>query len=216
MKRRATVLAATALVAVGCGSASAPPPAPMALTIFEVRKGILRPVIVHIPRTTAVAEAALSALDVHAPVKVENGTAHVQLARATDAQTASIVYTLTQVSTIRRVDVAGRRGLTRADFATYVPPILVETPAPTAKVNRTFHVSGTASVFEATVVVEARRGGRVLQRRSVTASEGAPGRGSFDTTLTVAPGALTVQVFAPSAADGRPQHEVDVAVQVAG
>jgi len=48
------------------------------------------------------------------------------------------------------------------------------------------------------------------------ASQGAPARGTFHTTLHAPPGPLTVRTFAPSAADGSPQHEVDVAVTVAG
>jgi hypothetical protein len=54
----------------------------------------------------------------------------------------------------------------------------------------------------------------VIEKRSVTASEGAPGRGTFDTTFTTTPGALTVAAFSPSAADGTPQHEVDVPVTI--
>jgi hypothetical protein len=48
----------------------------------------------------------------------------------------------------------------------------------------------------------------------VTASEGAPGRGTFDATFTASPGALTVVVFSPSAADGTPLHKVDIPVTV--
>jgi hypothetical protein len=186
----------------------------MPLTVFRVRGGILRPFVVHVPRTKAVAAAALAALDVSAPVTVAAGTATVELPRASDRKVAEIVYTLTQFTGVRRVDVAGRTGLTRDDVAGYVPPILVETPAPGARVPPRFRVAGTASVFEATLVVEAVRAGRVLDRRTVTASEGAPGRGTFEATLRATPGRATVRAYAPSAADGRPQHEVDVEVEV--
>jgi hypothetical protein len=81
-------------------------------------------------------------------------------------------------------------------------------------VPQTFHVSGTASVFEATLVVQLVRDGRVIEKQTVSASEGAPGRGPFDATVHATPGALTVQAFAPSAADGSPQHEVDIDVTV--
>jgi hypothetical protein len=91
---------------------------------------------------------------------------------------------------------------------------LVETPAAGTQVPGTFHVSGTASVFEATLVVQLVRDGKVILKQSVTASEGAPGRGTFDTTVHASPGAVTVAAFAPSAADGTPQHEVDVPVTV--
>ena len=68
---------------------------------------------------------------------IADGTADVALAEATPEQTAEIVYTLTQFPSIKRVDVAGRTGLTRADVAPFVPPILVETPAAHATVPTT-------------------------------------------------------------------------------
>jgi hypothetical protein len=213
------------LLAAGCGSGgtSAPPTTTvntvpteqrMPLTVFRVRGGVLRPVTVHVPQTKAVAAAAVAALGLHATVSVGGGTARVDLPKATDEQVAEIVYSLTQFPTVQRVDVAGRTGLTRDDVVGYVPPILVERPAPGAHVPARFLVAGTASVFEATLVVEAVRDGTVLDRRTVTASEGAPARGTFETMLRATPGRVTVRAYAPSAADGTPQHEVEVAVEV--
>ena len=52
-------------------------------------------------------------------------------------------------------------------------------------------------------------------KQSVTASEGAPARGTFETTLHApSAGDATVTAFAPSAEDGSPQHQVDVPVTV--
>jgi hypothetical protein len=94
-------------------------------------------------------------------------------------------------------------------------PIVITSPAPDALVPLAVPVAGSASVFEATLVVELVRGGKVLDKRSVTASEGAPGRGTFATTLRApSPGAATISAFAPSAADGSPQHRIDVPVTV--
>ena len=191
-------------------------PAPMAITVFRVENGLLRPQVEHVPSTGAVATAALGALGLGGPkaIIIANGTADVAITKPTQDEEAEIVYTLTQFASIKRVNVGGRTGLTRDDFASYVPPILVESPAAGADVARTFHVSGTASVFEATLVVQLVRDGKVLEKQSVTASEGAPGRGTFDATFTATPGDLTIKAFAPSAEDGSPQHEVDVAVTV--
>jgi hypothetical protein len=227
--RRLLSLGLVAVAAAGCGSSShvsAPAttttvrtvpvsPAPTTLTVFKIENGALRAVVAHVPHTTAVAASALGAIGLAAPVTIAGGTATVSLDHATNEQLASIVYTLTRYPAVQRVDVAGRTGLTRADFATYLAPIAVESPGDGAEVPATFSVSGTASVFEATLVVQFARDGHVLQKRTVTASEGAPGRGTFSTTLTVdTPGAGTVAAFSPSAADGTPQHEVDVPVTV--
>ena len=221
------ILTAVALFAAGCGSGSQgtvttvttspvpPPPKPMVVTVFVVDQGRLRPKLEHVPATRAVARAALGILGITAPVTISGGTATVDLPKATNDEVAEIVYTLTQFPSVQRVDVAGRTGLTRDDFAAYLPPILVETPAPGAEVQPTFRVSGTASVFEATLVVQLVRGGKIIAKRTVTAAEGAPARGAFDATFKATPGGLVVVAFAPSAADGTPQHEVDVPVTVA-
>ena len=218
--------AALALAASGCGSGShgtvstvttstvPVSPKPMALTVFVVDQGLLHAKLEHVPRTQAVAGAALGALGLAAPVTIAHGTATVDLADATNDQVAEIVYTLTQFPSVQRVDVAGRAGLTRDDFAAYLAPILVEAPVAGAEVPQTFHVSGTASVFEATLVVQLTRDRKVLSKQTVTASEGAPGRGSFAATFTASPGPLVVSAFSPSAADGSPQHQVDVPVTV--
>lgn len=224
MKPRLLILTAAALLVSGCGSGSHDDvatsttvpvsPKPMTVTVFTVEQGVLRPKLEHVPHTEAVASAVLGALGIAAPVTISNGTATVDLAKATNEQIAEIVYTLTQFASVQQVDVAGRKGLTRDDFASYVPPILVEQPVPNAEVPQAFHVSGTASVFEATLVIQIVRDSKVLSKQTVTASEGAPGRGTFDATFTAPPGPLIIQAYAPSAADGTPQHEVDVPVDV--
>jgi hypothetical protein len=54
-----------------------------------------------------------------------------------------------------------------------------------------------------------------VQKKVVTAAEGAPGRGPFSGTL-VAPdsGQYVVAAYSPSAMDGSHQHEQDVPVTV--
>jgi len=184
-------------------------PPPLTLTVYGPN---MLPRPVRVPPTRAVAAAALHALGVDAPVSVADGKATVRLAHASDPLVARIVLTLTQLPSVRRVDVAGHAGLTRADV---LPPIEVEQPTAGATVPPTFTVSGSAAVYEATLVVELRRDGSVLERRTVTASAGAPARGRFSTTLQAPSGGrATVAAFAPSAADGSPQHEQDVDVVV--
>jgi hypothetical protein len=105
-------------------------------------------------------------------------------------------------------------GGSKTPTTTVLLPIVVERPSPDEHVSPTFHVSGTASVFEATLVVQTVRHGTPIERKTVTASEGAPGRGTFDVTMHATPGPLLVRAFSPSAKDGSPQHEVDIRVVV--
>jgi hypothetical protein len=228
--RAAALLAALAALVAGCGSQKAssptltattaatttvPAPGTMPLTVYRVSHGVVVPSTVRLPRTEAVASAALAALDLSAHVTIAGGTATVDLPKATADEVAEVVYTLTQFPSVDRVDVAGRTGLTRGDLPGYAPLILIDAPASDAQVPGTVRVTGSAEVFEATLVVELVRDGKALDRQTVTASAGAPERGTFATTLHASsPGPATVVAYSPSAEDGSHQHEVDVPVTV--
>lgn len=67
-------------------------------------------------------------------------------------------------------------------------------------VQRTF--GGTATVFEATVSWQLRRGDRVVQEGFSTASTGAPGRGDWTGELTAPPGDYELWAYESSARDG--------------
>ncbi len=176
---------------------------------------MLSPEVTHVPHTAAVASAALMSLGLAAPVTISDGTARVALAHADPDRVAEIVFTLTEFPSVQRVDVAGRTGLTRDDFAAYLPTIFVESPASGAEVPRSIKVTGSATVFEATLVIELVRDGIVLEKHTVTASEGAPARGTFETMLQApSSGPATISAFSPSAEDGTSQHQVDVPVTV--
>lgn len=217
MPRLGVALAlAAVIVSAGCGG-KRPAEQTTTITVFRLQSGLLHAERAEVPAARSTPAAALGALGLDVPVNVADGTARVAVDKLAPERVAEVVYTLTRLPTVRRVDVAGRRALRRADVLAYVPPILVESPADGQRVPATFTVSGTASVFEATLVVELRRGGAILDRRTVTASTGAPSRGTFSTTLRAPSGGLaTVVAFAPSAADGTPQHVQLVPVTVAG
>jgi Immunoglobulin-like domain of bacterial spore germination len=204
------------IVSAGCGT-SRPTEPTTTITVFRLQGGLLHAERAEVPAERSTPATALGALGLDVPVKVVDGTARVAVDKLAPDRIAEVVYTLTRLPAIRRVDVAGRRALRRADVIAYVPPILVESPADGQEVPATFTVSGTASVFEATLVVELRRGGSLLERRTVTATAGAPSRGAFATTLHApSPGAATVVAFAPNAANGAPQHIQRVPLTVAG
>lgn len=235
MSKRALIIIALSGAVAGCGDSNdasttlptttspstttatttAPAPAPITVTVFRVRDGHLVAGAARVQGTRAVAAASLAALGLAAPISINNGTATVERDDATREQVAEMVYTLTQYPTIQRVDVAGKTGLTRAHVAEFIPPILVENPAAGATTGMTIAVSGSASVYEATVVLELRQAGKVVQKKVVTAAEGAPGRGPFSGTLVApASGHYIVAAYSPSAMDGSPQHEQDVPVTV--
>jgi hypothetical protein len=187
----------------------------MHLTVFRVDAGKLAAHDVQVPQSEAVAAASLKALGIDANVTISGGTATVDLPDATPDQVAEVVYTLTQYPSVRRVDVGGRTGLTRADVAQYLPPISIELPPSGATVSKTFHVVGTAMVFEATFVLELKVAGKVAVKNTVTASEGAPNRGFFDVTLTApATGPAELVAYEPSAENGSPLHTVTVPLTV--
>jgi hypothetical protein len=234
MSKRPLLITALCTVVAGCGgsndpgttsahtttpSSSSTPTttvlAPITVTVFRVRDGHLAADVARVQGTRAVAAASLMALGLASPVSIANGTATVVRDDATPQQVAQIVYTLTQYPSIQRVDVAGKTGLTRSDVVQFVPPILIERPAAGATTGETIAVTGSASVYEATVVLELRQADKLVQKKVVTAAEGAPGRGPFSGTLVASgPGHYVVAAYSPSAMDGSAQHEQDVPVTV--
>lgn len=85
-----------------------------------------------------------------------------------------------------------------------LPGIIVTAPQAGATVSSPVRVTGTASVFEGTVhvrIIDAA--GRTLGRGVTTASQGAPGRGTFGVEVAyTGSGAGVIEVFSPSPRDG--------------
>lgn len=116
-----------------------------------------------------------------------------------------------------RVDVSAP--LRRAAQVDTLAPIWVITPAQGAKVGRTFTVTGTATVFEATVSWAVTRPGSStpLVDGFVTASKGAPERGDFTVKVTLPAGTTGDVVFTAwesSANDGSVTHPDSKAYRV--
>jgi germination protein M len=114
---------------------------------------------------------------------------------------AQVVYTLTQFSTVDRVNfrldgkavtvfssegILLRKPVTRATYrADFLPPIFVDRPAWGAALLSPGHVTGLANVFEAQFgVALLDRRGRVLVDRAVMATAGTGTWGRFDVTLS--------------------------------
>jgi hypothetical protein len=95
------------------------------------------------------------------------------------------------------VDVS--KPLRRAPAAEVLGPVWLDVEEG-AVVPRTF--GGTASVFEATVSWQLRAGDRVVQEGFSTASEGAPGRGTWSGELDAPPGDYELWAYESSAEDG--------------
>jgi hypothetical protein len=92
----------------------------------------------------------------------------------------------------------------RADYSdmTRGAPIYVASPLRGATVTSPVRVSGTARVFEGTILVDAYSGNSTHVQKIVTATAGAPERGRFDVTLALPPGAANIQLREPSPANG--------------
>jgi germination protein M len=210
----------------------------------------LVPVVVQVPKTTAVASAAVRALVAGPPsgyttaipagtklddLTIAAGTAHANFSRAlTDApRTAQgqIVYTLTQFPTVNGVVVdaggspvplsngAGKTLLapaTRDDYVDLTPtaPIFVTAPPRDSTVTSPLKVVGTASVFEGTIELDVQTDGKVVQTHSITASRGAPERGTFEQQLDLAPGKHELVFYEPSAENGSHLHTTTVDITV--
>lgn len=100
-----------------------------------------------------------------------------------------------------------------------VPPIVIESPGcgEESFAESILTVSGTASVFEAALIVELRQAdGTVLQTKAVTASAAGPERGTWQTSLDVLSaraGLYEVVAYSLSARDGTPEHIFSVPIR---
>lgn len=96
----------------------------------------------------------------------------------------------------------GTAPLSRARPLDVLAPVWLLTPTDGGRAGRRVVLTGTASVFEATVSIEARQGARVVARTFATASAGAPDRGEWTATVTLPPGDYVLAAFEASARDG--------------
>jgi spore germination protein GerM len=155
---------------------------------------------------------------------------------ALSLRAAQVVYTATQFPTVRRVRllVEGRpypvpaahgasllrRPLTRRDYETLLPPIVVESPPEGAVVRSPIVVSGTANVFEANVTLRVvDRRGRELASTFTTATCGSGCRGTFRGEVpfrtAVMRAGFVVAQDDDADGDGFPSHAVRVPVRLA-
>jgi germination protein M len=266
---RRLALLVTLLLAAGCGSAeeasgpaATPPPPPPTTTeavptttvpppppavpagetnvsVYFLRDGQIAAARRTVPKTQAVARAALeqlaagptarereAGLTTSIPrtlaidrLEIADGTATVDFADEECPSIAQIVYTLTQFPTVERVTgnciptKAYGRGLRRSDLEQVTPPIFVESPAVGETVTSPLHVTGTANTFEATFIVNVTDwDGRIVAEQYVTATSGSGERGTFDVSVPFEvdrPGGSLI-VFERSAEDGSQQHVVEI------
>jgi germination protein M len=207
--------------------------------IYFLRDGQVWPVARHVPRTPAVATAALDQLllgptkteSIHVEVAtgipagtamkslaISNGVATVELSNGlAGASLAQVVVTLTQFPTVKSVSYQGKR-YTRADFETQTPPILVESPLGFQEVSSPVRVTGTANTFEATFQYELRDAdGKILSKHFEMATSGSGTRGTFDFTVPFTidrdgPGTLTV--YEDSAENGARIHVQEIPLEL--
>lgn len=173
-------------------------------------------------------------------LEIADGTAVVNLSSQFEsgggslsmlARLAQLTFTLTQFPAVERVvlELEGERvsafggegvlvdePLTRDSFPDLMPTILVDRPAIGEPVTSPIQVRGSASVFEATVQIRLTdAAGTVLFEDFTTATEGAPGRGTFALDVPfIASGPATLTAYTISAADGSEQDNVDVPIEL--
>jgi Immunoglobulin-like domain of bacterial spore germination/Sporulation and spore germination len=266
---RRLALLVTVVLAAGCGSAeetsgpeattpppppttteavpttTAPPPPPAvpagetSVSVYFLRDGQIAAARRTVPKTQAVARAALeqlaagptaqereAGLATSVPrtlaidrLEIADGTATVDFPDEACPSIAQIVYTLTQFPTVERVTgncipaKAYGRGLRRSDLEQVTPPIFVESPTVGETVTSPLHITGTANTFEATFRVDVVDwDGRIVAEQFATATSGSGERGTFDVTVPFEvdrPGGSLI-VFERSAEDGSQQHVVEI------
>ena len=212
--------------------------APVALTVYFLRDGKVSPVLRAVDTGAQVGAAAVrellkgpgvSDIDVDTAIpsgielqslSIEGGVASVELSRQVTDQRAlaQLVYTLTQFTSVKRVDFGADTPRGRRAFEAQTPAVLVETPLPGQEVESGFDVAGTANTFEATFNYELEdASGRILKKNFVTATSGSGTRGTFAFTVayeTPGPQDGRLVVFEISAADGSRINELSIPLRL--
>jgi hypothetical protein len=242
--KRASCLAALALVAAGCGGENAgvaqPPPTirpstttvattverPLSLEVFFLAPdGKLVAASRPVAQTQTPGAATLREL----VDPVENTTTEVPdgLQLTIDAGRAAHVTgasldegALAQIvySLTSFPTVESVNGKTRTDVEDFAPAILVEHPAPGEAVTSPLRVTGTANTFEATFNYRLEDAqGNELAKDFVTATSGTGTRGTFDFTVSFTVDSAQngkLAVFELSAEDGSVIHERDIPLRL--
>jgi hypothetical protein len=184
--------------------------------------------------TDVPADAKVHGLEIDSGVAtVDFDAAFARGAEATIARRlAQVVFTLTQFPTVTSVrfeqdgaplPVVDGNGVplqhppTRADYEPLTPPILIESPLPGETVRSPVAVRGTAVAFEATFQTEVvDAGGAVVGKQTVTASTGAPERGTFDVTIPVQAraGPIRLVAYEDNQGSGQRMHVVTVPLRL--
>ena len=206
-------------------------PETTALRVYYLLDGKVQPVAREVPKTQAVARAALDELangptasesDLGLTSEVPAGSSGIAIENRVAKPSgltglsrtglAQVVYTLTQFPTVDEVEIDGRT-YARHDFEDETPIILVESPLPDESVSSPIRATGTANTFEATFEYDVvGPDGKVLATHFVTATSGSGTRGTFDFTTKPfsATGDGALVVYELSAKDGSRIHEVRI------
>jgi germination protein M len=205
------------------------------LRVYFLLDGKVQPVAREVPRTNAVATAALGELsegpttsegelgltsevgtDLGVSVGLEGGVASID-GQVSGAGLAQVVYTLTQFPTVKSVEVGGKR-YTRKSMEGHTPAILVESPLAFETVPNPIRATGTANTFEANFQYElVDPAGKVVDEHFVTATSGTGTRGTFDFTTkpyTGEAGQGALVVLELSAKDGSRINEIRIPLRL--
>ena len=107
------------------------------------------------------------------------------------------------------------RPMSRADQVDVLAAVWLLQPTEGATVGRSLKIGGEATVFEATVSWQALSGSTVVAEGFATATEGGPGRGTWEATVNLPrAGTYELRAFESSAKDGRPTHVDDKQITV--
>ncbi|WP_112624148.1 Gmad2 immunoglobulin-like domain-containing protein, partial [Micromonospora saelicesensis] len=156
--------------------------------------------------------------------RIADGVATLGVPSAGDPATrrlreAQVVWTLTQFPSVRQVRLDGAAPVDRGDYADLLPPIVVTGPIPGERVSAPLVVTGTATVFEATVSVRVLdAAGREVATGFGTASCGSGCRGGYRVLVgwrTVREQKGTVEVYEVSAENGARINTMAVPVVLA-
>ncbi|PTQ55828.1 MAG: hypothetical protein BSOLF_1425 [Candidatus Carbobacillus altaicus] len=119
-----------------------------------------------------------------------------------------------QQKTARAVTVDGQTGAVKHTIVAWHDAFRVYAPAPNSTIEPSFNIHGEARIFEGAFNYSLEDGHNILAEGTIQASQGAPGWGTFDVTISFDPSSTesyltqTLILYEVSPKDGSPVHQL--------
>lgn len=124
------------------------------------------------------------------------------------------LQTINELQTMRAITVDGQAGTVKNTIVAWNDTFRLYSPDPGSMITPSFNIHGEARIFEGAFNYNLEDGHNILATGTIHASQGAPGWGTFDVTISFDPSSTepyltqTLILYEVSPKDGSPMHQL--------